>query len=86
MWHELLVDAAPTAVLKDRQTVTPSTQLLYPTTFPSLTHSLSHTLSALSLSQCLSVLEVSVLYGLDRVGWLAVILGLGRCVDDLEPK
>ena len=27
-----------------------------------------------------------VLYGLDRVGWLALILGLCRCVDDLESK
>ena len=25
-----------------------------------------------------------VLYGLDRVGWLALTLGLCRCVDDLE--
>ena len=27
-----------------------------------------------------------VLYGLDRVGWLALFLGLCRCVDDLESK
>ena len=27
-----------------------------------------------------------VLYGLDRVGCLALILGLCRCVDDLESK
>ena len=28
----------------------------------------------------------SVQYGLDRVGWLALLLGLCRCVDDLESK
>ena len=27
-----------------------------------------------------------VLDGLDRVGWLALFLGLCRCVDDLESK
>ena len=27
-----------------------------------------------------------VLYGLDRVGWLALILGLCKCVDELELK
>ena len=27
-----------------------------------------------------------VQYGLDRVGWLALILGLCRCVDELESK